>query len=378
MVNKKAEALRHLFDILSNPLLSGDTKVARDFLGRWGNSSLPIDALNEMLTEALLQLGIVEISGNASLRPRQRLNILGLENGQEIFIFSDFPVDFFGKEVKKADAVNVYSSSGPAERDTVWPFLDESLKILKEIPEFLAVLPKGAKVLDLCTGAGAIAIGIHKLRPDLDIIGADISEAAILTATQNSFLNNCDPKKISWRRGHLFDAVAQDGPFDLIIADPNFAPKPTDNVPGKSTHGGRHGDILTSEILTKIPAFLSRNDYSTVYFLTYTLGPDNSLKGLKVIKSIPPLFTKQISKAGEKIWRYKYSKAFPNPMRVQYIIIRLGDETSEDSIINLPPEVQIKTIDTWTSWLDGLNDNRLGYLHYVRGILKWQDSQLDD
>jgi hypothetical protein len=375
MTIKKSDSLKFVFDTISKPCLTGDTRIARDFLGRWENSSLPIDALDEELTRALLHLGIVEISGNASLRPRKRLNIIGLETGQEIFIFSDFPVDSLGKKIEKEDTTKINSGSPQAERYTVWPFLDESRKILKEIPEFLTALPKGAKVLDLCTGAGAIAIGIHKLRPDLHVTGADISETAILLATQNSFLNNCDSEMLNWRRGHLFDAVEKDGPFDLIIADPNFAPKPTDNAPGKCTHGGRHGDILTCEILSKIPTFLSRQSYSTVYFLTYTLGPDNTLNRLKVIDSIPRCFTKEIAKAGEKIWRYKYNKAFPNPMRVQYIIIRLGDETSEDSIINLAPEVQIATIDAWTAWLDGLNDNRLGYLHYVRGILKWNDSE---
>ena len=44
----------------------------------------------------------------------------------------------------------------------------------------------GSRVLDLCTGSGAIAVVLKHSRPDLDIHASDISEKALKTAKKNA------------------------------------------------------------------------------------------------------------------------------------------------------------------------------------------------
>jgi release factor glutamine methyltransferase len=46
-------------------------------------------------------------------------------------------------------------------------------------------LPAGARVLDVGTGSGAVALALKHERPDLSIVGVDVSEEALGLATEN-------------------------------------------------------------------------------------------------------------------------------------------------------------------------------------------------
>jgi len=78
----------------------------------------------------------------------------------------------------------------------------------------------GAKVLDLCTGSGAIAVVLKHSRPDLDIYASDISEKALKIAKKNA-LGILGPKKINFIKGDLFTPF--DGEkFNLIVSNPPY------------------------------------------------------------------------------------------------------------------------------------------------------------
>jgi release factor glutamine methyltransferase len=76
----------------------------------------------------------------------------------------------------------------------------------------------GARVLDLGTGSGAIAVALACKRPDLAIVGTDISEAALAVARRNV---RDQGAVVELLRSDWFEALAP-GRFDLIVANPPY------------------------------------------------------------------------------------------------------------------------------------------------------------
>jgi release factor glutamine methyltransferase len=83
----------------------------------------------------------------------------------------------------------------------------------------LCGLPPGnARVLDLGTGSGAIALAIKRERPDCEVVGVDRSAAAIGTARANAARLGLD---VHFLESDWFAAL--DGaPFDAIVANPPY------------------------------------------------------------------------------------------------------------------------------------------------------------
>ena len=74
-------------------------------------------------------------------------------------------------------------------------------------------------VLDLGTGSGAIALAIAGERPLAEVIGTDVSAAAIEVAAANA--NRLGLRNVHWRLGSWFDALP-DGRFDVIVSNPPY------------------------------------------------------------------------------------------------------------------------------------------------------------
>jgi release factor glutamine methyltransferase len=78
----------------------------------------------------------------------------------------------------------------------------------------------GARVLDLCTGSGILAISLKLSEPEARVTGADISGEALMVARENAHrLGPC----VEWAEGDLFGAV--EGAFDLIVCNPPYLSK---------------------------------------------------------------------------------------------------------------------------------------------------------
>jgi release factor glutamine methyltransferase len=76
------------------------------------------------------------------------------------------------------------------------------------------------RVLDLCTGSGAIAISLAKELPAAQIVATDVSREAIAVARRNAERNQV-ADRVELREGDLFAAVAGER-FDLIVSNPPY------------------------------------------------------------------------------------------------------------------------------------------------------------
>lgn len=74
------------------------------------------------------------------------------------------------------------------------------------------------KVLDLCTGSGAIGLSIKSLIPDAQMTLTDISISALEVAEKNAKALSLS---VNFRHGDLFKAVGREK-FDLIVSNPPY------------------------------------------------------------------------------------------------------------------------------------------------------------
>jgi release factor glutamine methyltransferase len=114
---------------------------------------------------------------------------------------------------------------------------------------------RGGRVLDLCTGSGAVAISAARAGAR-SVTAVDVSRRAVWTVRLNARLNGV---RVEARRGDLLDAV-RDERFDVICANPPYLPAVEaalpDRGPSRHTEAGRTGRTLLDRIIAAAPAHL--------------------------------------------------------------------------------------------------------------------------
>jgi release factor glutamine methyltransferase len=98
--------------------------------------------------------------------------------------------------------------------------VDERVLVPRPETELLVeiglTLPAGARVVDVGTGSGAVALALKQERPDLDVVGTDISPGAVAVARCNADRLGLD---VSFVEGDLLAGV---GEADAVLSNPPY------------------------------------------------------------------------------------------------------------------------------------------------------------
>ena len=109
--------------------------------------------------------------------------------------------DFYGYEIEVCP-------------DVLIPRMDTECVVEKSISIISA--ERLVKVLDMCTGSGAIAVTIAAKCPDTEVTAADISEKALSVARKNAEKNNT---RITFIESDMFASVDT---YDMIVCNPPY------------------------------------------------------------------------------------------------------------------------------------------------------------
>ena len=123
---------------------------------------------------------------------------------------------------------------------------------------------KKLKILDLCTGSGAIAIALAKIlqeeKVQAEIFASDISLKALEVAKKNNEKNNTN---VQFILSDLFQNI--DEKFDIIVSNPpyiktkviNTLSKQVQNEPKLALDGGEDGLDIYRKIINQALAYLN-------------------------------------------------------------------------------------------------------------------------
>jgi release factor glutamine methyltransferase len=107
----------------------------------------------------------------------------------------------------------------------------------------VAHLPQGARVVDVGTGSGAVALALKAERPDLEVLATELSPDALSVARANGALLGL---AVRWLEGDLLAPL--DGPVDAVVSTPPYVadadPLPRDVAdyePALALFGGPDG-----------------------------------------------------------------------------------------------------------------------------------------
>lgn len=116
--------------------------------------------------------------------------------------------------------VNFYGYNIKVNKKVLIPRPETEFLVEKTITYLKQYDFTNTKVLDLCTGSGAISVALSKEIQDMNIDASDISRKALKVAKINSKLNNANIKFI---RSNMFNNIKDK--YDLIISNPPYVSK---------------------------------------------------------------------------------------------------------------------------------------------------------
>ena len=138
------------------------------------------------------------------------------------------------------------------------------------------------RILDLCTGSGAIAISLSKIL-NTQVFASDVSIKALKVAEKNNVMNNT---KVEFIESNLFEKINGEK-FDIIVSNPPYIKneeikslsKQVQNEPYIALAGGEDGLDFYRKIIDEAYKYINKNGY-----LCLEIGYDQKEDLIKLIK----------------------------------------------------------------------------------------------
>ena len=140
-------------------------------------------------------------------------------------------------------------------------------------------LAQGARVLDVFTGSGVLAVAAGR-QGAREVTAVDISRRAALCARVNGRLNGT---RVRGLHGDLFEPVVGER-FDLITANPPYVPSEGESIPragaARAWEGGPDGRVLVDRFSARVRDHLAPG--GTVLMVVSSLtGEEETLAALR-------------------------------------------------------------------------------------------------
>ena len=141
------------------------------------------------------------------------------------------------------------------------------------------------KILDLCTGSGAIAISLKKYIPNAQVYAVDISKKALEIAKKNA---NRLEANVKFIESNLFDKVKKEK-FDIIVSNPpyikksdiNYLSQEVQKEPQIALDGGYDGLDFYRKISYQAIDYLKFGSY-----LCFEIGFDQKEDVMEIINKV--------------------------------------------------------------------------------------------
>ncbi len=250
-----------------------------------------------------IKRGMIELKNDNIEEPKLKSRLLMqyvLNETRQYVIVNDMENLEKNKEKQYFEGIKILKKGIPIEHITHQKefmklnfFVDKNVLIPRQDTEILveevikiAKRINAKKILDLCTGSGAIAVSLAKYLPQTEITAIDISNDALKIAKKNAVSNNVE-NQITFISSDMFTNLNEEK-FDIIVSNPPYIKtnviKELDiqvkNEPYIALDGGEDGLDFYKKIINESYQYLECNGY-----LCLEIGFDQKFDVIELIEN---------------------------------------------------------------------------------------------
>ena len=255
-------------------------------------------AISDAIKKGMIELKNVNIE-EPKLKARLLMQYV-LNESRQYVIVNDMEQLDKAKEKQYLEEIKILKKGVPIEHITHQKefmklsfFVDKNVLIPRQdteilVEEVIKIAKKinARKVLDLCTGSGAIAVSLAKYLPQAEITAIDISNDALKIAKKNAISNNVQ-NQITFISSDMFTNLSEEK-FDIIVSNPPYIKTnviknldiQVQNEPYIALDGGKDGLDFYKKIINESYQYLKYNGY-----LCLEIGFDQKIDVIELIEN---------------------------------------------------------------------------------------------